>query len=90
MKKILIIILFILSAVSIGFLIYNFNELNNYDKIVDEKQEELNKMNEDLKDEEKAKEERNKQITETKEKNKAKIEELEKWQKQTKQVESLL
>lgn len=90
MKKIIIALLLILSAASIGFLVYDYMEYSKYDKKVEEKKKDLSKMKEELANEEKTKEDRKKELEEIKTKNKTKIEELEKWQKKVKTVEESL
>ena len=90
MKKIIIALLLILSAASIGFLVYDYMEYSKYDKKVEEKKQDLSKMKEELANEEKTKEDRKKELEEIKTKNKTKIEELEKWQKKVKKVEESL
>ncbi len=90
MKKIIMIFLFLLCCISIGFGVYNYNELNKYDKKIVKVKNEIKEMNESIKDEEKLKKETEEKYSKFLEENKAKIEEINKWQEEVKKVKELL
>ena len=90
MKKIIMIFLFLLCSLSIGFGIYNYTEFDKYDKKIVNIKKDIKDMQENIKDEEKLKKESEEKYSKFMEENKDKIEEINKWQEETKKVKDLL
>jgi peptidoglycan hydrolase CwlO-like protein len=90
MKKIILLLLVLLSIASVGYLVVEWTICSDNEMNIKEKEDQIKKIETELSDKKKAVEEANKRLEEVKEQNKDKIEELEKWQKEAKKVEDLL
>lgn len=90
MRKVLIIFLFLLSAVSIGFLVFNFMQYQDNNKKISSIKEDISKMKDSINDEEKIKKQKEEEYNKFIEENKSKIEDIEAWQSKTEKVKELL
>lgn len=90
MKKVILIILLLLCAGSIGFGVYNYLEYTSFEKKIDKLKNEISEMKASIKDEEKLKKETQEKYDKFIADNKDKIEEIKKWEEEVKKVKDLL
>ena len=90
MRKVLIVFLFILSSVSIGFLVFNYFQYQDNNKKISSIKEDITKMKDSINDEEKIKKQKEEEYNKFIEENKSKIEDIEVWQSKTEKVKELL
>jgi cell division protein FtsL len=89
-RKVLLIILLLLCAGSIGFAVYNYMNYIDYNKKIDSVKEDISKMKDSINDEEKIKKNKEEEYNKFIEENKSKIEEIEEWENKAKKVKELL
>ena len=90
MRKVLIVFLFILSSISIGFLVFNYFQYQDNNKKISSIKEDITKMKDSINDEEKLKKQKEEEYNKFIEENKSKIEDIEAWQSKTEKVKGLL
>ena len=90
MRKVLIVFLFILSSISIGFLVFNYFQYQDNNKKISSIKEDISKMKDSINDEEKIKKQKEEEYNKFIEDNKSKIEDIEAWQSKTEKVKGLL
>ena len=90
MRKVLIVFLFILSSISIGFLVFNYFQYQDNNKKISSIKEDISKMKDSINDEEKIKKQKEEEYNKFIEDNKSKIEDIEAWQSKTEKVKELL
>ena len=90
MRKVLIVFLFILSSISIGFLVFNYFQYQDNNKKISSIKEDITKMKDSINDEEKLKKQKEEEYNKFIEDNKSKIEDIEAWQSKTEKVKGLL
>ena len=90
MRKVLIVFLFILSSISVGFLVFNYFQYQNNNKKISSIKEDISKMKDSINDEEKLKKQKEEEYNKFIEENKSKIEDIEAWQSKTEKVKGLL
>ena len=90
MRKVLIVFLFILSSISVGFLVFNYFQYQDNNKKVSSIKEDISKMKDSINDEEKLKKQKEEEYKKFIEENKSKIEDIEAWQSKTEKVKGLL
>lgn len=90
MRKVLIVFLFILSSISIGFLVFNYFQYQDNNKKISSIKEDISKMKDSINDEEKLKKQKEEEYNKFIEENKSKIEDIEAWQSKTEKVKGLL
>ena len=90
MRKVLIVFLFILSSISIGFLVFNYFQYQDNNKKISSIKEDITKMKDSINDEEKIKKQKEEEYNKFIEDNKSKIEDIEAWQSKTEKVKELL
>ena len=90
MRKVLIVFLFILSSISVGFLVFNYFQYQDNNKKISSIKEDISKMKDSINDEEKLKKQKEEEYNKFIEENKSKIEDIEAWQSKTEKVKGLL
>ncbi len=90
MRKLLVFFLFILSAISVGFLVFNYFQYQDNNKKISSIKEDITKMKDSINDEEKIKKQKEEEYNKFIEDNKSKIEDIEAWQSKTEKVKELL
>ena len=90
MRKVLIVFLFILSSMSVGFLVFNYFQYQDNNKKISSIKEDISKMKDSINDEEKLKKQKEEEYNKFIEENKSKIEDIEAWQSKTEKVKGLL
>lgn len=90
MRKVLIVFLFILSSISVGFLVFNYFKYQDNNKKISSIKEDISKMKDSINDEEKLKKQKEEEYNKFIEENKSKIEDIEAWQSKTEKVKGLL
>ncbi len=90
MRKVLLVLLILLSAASIGFGIYNYMEYEKLGKKITRLKTDIVQMQMSIKDEEKLKKEIQEKYEKFLNDNKDKLEEYKKWQEEIKKVKELL
>ena len=90
MRKVLIVFLFILSSISVGFLVFNYFQYQDNNKKISSIKEDISKMKDSINDEEKLKKQKEEEYNKFIEENKSKIEDIEAWQSKTEKVKGLI
>ena len=90
MRKVILVLLILLSAASIGFGVYNYMEYEKLGKKITRLKTDIVQMQASIKDEEKLKKETQEKYEKFLNDNKDKLEEYKKWQEEIKKVKELL